>query len=111
MDHVLERVAGKQSYSFLDGFSSYNQVSIARHNQHKITFAMEWGFFAYIVMPFGLTNALATFQCLMVHEFKAYLQDFLEIYMDELYIHSKDKTEHIDISSRSSSSVKFIKKN
>ena len=27
-DHVLERVAGKQAYNFLDGFSGYNQVSI-----------------------------------------------------------------------------------
>ena len=35
MDHVLERVARKQAYSFLDGFSGYNQVSIAPHDQHK----------------------------------------------------------------------------
>ena len=28
-EHVLERVAGKEAYSFLDGFSGYNQVSIA----------------------------------------------------------------------------------
>ena len=27
-DHVLEQVAGKEAYSFLDGFSCYNQVSI-----------------------------------------------------------------------------------
>ena len=28
-EHVLERVARKEAYSFLDGFSGYNQVSIA----------------------------------------------------------------------------------
>ena len=27
-DHVLERVARKEAYSFLDGFLGYNQVSI-----------------------------------------------------------------------------------
>ena len=27
-DHVIQRVAGKAAYSFLDGFSEYNQVSI-----------------------------------------------------------------------------------
>ena len=95
-DHVLERVAGKQAYSFLDGFSGYNQVSIAPQDQHKIAFATKWGIFAYRVMPFGLTNASATFQRLMVHAFKAYLQDFLEIFMDDLCIHSKDRTEHIE---------------
>ena len=64
-DHVLERVADKQAYSFLDGFSGYNQVSIKPEDQHKIAFATEWGIFAYKVMPFGLTNGLATFQRLM----------------------------------------------
>ena len=42
-DHVLEQVAGKQAYSFLDEFLSYNQISIAPHDQHKIAFAIEWG--------------------------------------------------------------------
>ena len=60
MDHVLERVAGKTAYSFLDGFSGYNQVSIAAQDQHKIAFATEWGIFAYRVMPFGLTSHLPT---------------------------------------------------
>lgn len=60
-DHVLERVAGKRAYSFLDEFSGYNQVSIDPRDQHKTAFATEWGVFAYCVMPFGLTNAPATF--------------------------------------------------
>ena len=94
-EHVLERVAGKEAYSFLDGFSGYNQVSIAPEDQHKIAFATEWGIFAYRVMPFGLTNAPATFQRLMSHAFKEYLRDFLEVYMDDLCVHSKDRSDHI----------------
>ena len=92
-DHVLERVVEKQAYSFLDGFSGYNQVSVG---PHKTAFATEWGIFAYRVMPFGLTNAPVTFQRLMVHAFKAYQRDFLEIFMKDLCIHSKDRNEHID---------------
>ena len=83
-DHVLERVAGKQAYNFLDGFLGYNQVSISTSDQHNTAFAMEWGIFAYRVMPFGLTNASTTFQRLMSHAFKEYLRDFLEIFMDDL---------------------------
>ena len=64
-DHVLEQVAGKQAYSFLDGFSHYNQVSIKQEDQHKMDFATKWGIYTYRVMPFGLTNAPATFQRLM----------------------------------------------
>ena len=47
IDHVLERVSGKEAYNFLDGFSGYNQVSIDPKDQHKTTFAMEWEIFAY----------------------------------------------------------------
>ncbi|MCO5598976.1 hypothetical protein L7F22_053075 [Adiantum nelumboides] len=60
-DHVIERVAGIEAYSFLDGFSGYSQLTIKLEDQHKTTFATEWGIFAYRVMPFGLTNAPATF--------------------------------------------------
>ena len=87
-NHVLERVAGKSAYSFLDGFSGYNQVSIKEEDQHKTAFATEWGIYAYRVMPFGLTNALATFQRLMTHAFKEYLWIFLEIFMDDLCVHT-----------------------
>ena len=45
-DHVLERVAGAEAYSFLDGFSGYNQLSIAPEDQHKMAFATEQGTFA-----------------------------------------------------------------
>ena len=34
-EHVLERVAGKRAYSFLDGYSGYNQVCIKLEDQHK----------------------------------------------------------------------------
>ncbi|MCO5557917.1 hypothetical protein L7F22_011490 [Adiantum nelumboides] len=87
-DHVIERVAGREAYSFLDGFSGYNQLAIKLEDQHKTVFATEWGIFAYRVMPFGLTNASATFQRLMSHEYKEYLRQFLEIYMDDLCVHS-----------------------
>ena len=80
--HVIERVAGKEAYSFLDGFLGYNHVSIDTKDQHKTAFAIEWGIFAYRVMPFGLTNAPSTFQRLMSHAFKEYLRDFLEVYIE-----------------------------
>ena len=54
-------MASKEAYSFLDGFSGYNQVLIDPKDQHKIVFATEWGIFLYRVIPFGLTNALEIF--------------------------------------------------
>ena len=46
-------------------------------------------------MPFGLTNALATFQRLMCHIFKEFLKKLLEVYVDDLCVHSKQRLEHM----------------
>lgn len=35
LKHLLERVAGKEAYSFLGGYSSYNKIMIA-HEDHDI---------------------------------------------------------------------------
>ena len=70
-------------------------MSIDEKDQHKTAFATEWGVFAYRVMPFGLTNAPATFQRLMSHAFKEYLIIFLEIFMDDLCVHSNEREERI----------------
>ena len=94
-DHVNERVAGAEAYSFLDGFSRYNQISIDPKDQHKMAFASKQDTFSYKVMPFGLTNAPTTFQRLMSHAFKEYLRVFLEVFMDDLCVHSLRRQEHI----------------
>ena len=59
-DTILEEVAGHEMYS-MDGFSGYNQISIAEEDKLKTTFVVEDGVYAYNWMPFGLCNAPATF--------------------------------------------------
>jgi len=61
MDQMLERLAGKAYYCFLDGYSGYNQIVVDPEDQEKITFTCPFGVFAYRKMPFGLCNAPATF--------------------------------------------------
>ncbi|XP_059074059.1 uncharacterized protein LOC131874570 [Cryptomeria japonica] len=60
-DNILEVVAGHEIYSFMDGFSRYNQISIAEEDKLKTTFVVEDGVYAYNRMPFGLCNAPVTF--------------------------------------------------
>ena len=59
---ILNEVAGHELYTFMDGYSSYNQISIAPEDHHKTAFITPWGTFIYVVMPFGLCNALSAFQ-------------------------------------------------
>ena len=83
-EHVLERVAGHEAYSFLNGFSRYNQVSIDLKDAKTW-----WGVFAYRKMPFGFTNAPVTFQRLVSTAFKEYLHVWLENFLDDLCIYSR----------------------
>ena len=62
LDQMLDRFAGYEYYCFLDGYSSYNQISIAPEDQEKTTFTCPYGTFAFRRMPFGLCNAPGTFQ-------------------------------------------------
>ncbi|RDY01463.1 hypothetical protein CR513_15206, partial [Mucuna pruriens] len=73
IDQVLEKLAGKFHYCFLDGFSGYMQIHIAPEDQHKTTFTCPFGTFVYTRMPFGLCNAPSTLQRCM----KSIFSDFL----------------------------------
>ena len=61
MEQILSKVSGSERFSFLDGFSSYNQVLFNESDRYKTTFTTKWGTYAYCKMPFGLTNEGATF--------------------------------------------------
>jgi hypothetical protein len=80
-DEVLEQVAGKESYSFTDGFLGYHQVRIVEEDKKKTTFIIEWGSFAYNVMPFGLKNAPAVFSRIVIEIFlRIYSQVYRSLY-------------------------------
>ena len=66
MDKMLDRLVEKGWCCFLDGYSRYNQISIAPEDQEKSTFTCPYGTFAFKRMLFGLCNAPATFRrCMM----------------------------------------------
>ncbi|KAI3766148.1 hypothetical protein L2E82_16199 [Cichorium intybus] len=86
IDQMLERLAGKTYYCFLDGFSRYFQIPIDPLDQEKTTFTCPYGTFAYRRMPFGLCNAPATFQRCMTAIFHEMVGDFMEVFMDDFSV-------------------------
>ena len=87
IDQMLERLAGQSHYCFLDGFSGYFQIHIAPEDQEKTTFTCPFGTFAYRRMPFGLCNAPGTFQRCMVSIFSDFLEDCMEVFMDDFTVY------------------------
>ena len=90
IDQVLDTLAGKKFFSFLDNFSGYNQIQIAPEDQDKTTFTYHWGTFSYRVLPFGLCNAPATFQRAILSIFSNLINEGLEVYMDDFTPYGDD---------------------
>lgn len=93
IDQILDDCSRDEIFSFMDGFSDYNQIQIKPEDQHKTTFICPWGTFTYQKMPFGLKNARATFQQAMSYAFHDITQ-FDEAYLDDLAAHSKKRANH-----------------
>ena len=76
-EQILSKVSGSERFSFLDGFSGYNQVLVKESNTYKTSFTTKWGTYAYCKIPFGLTNEGTTFQKEMEMTFKDVLENFV----------------------------------
>ncbi|KAI5397492.1 hypothetical protein KIW84_063348 [Lathyrus oleraceus] len=57
IDMLVNNTAKFNVFSFMDGFSGYNQIKMAPEDMEKTTFITPWGTFCYRVMPFDLKNA------------------------------------------------------
>ena len=85
-DQMLDRLAGRPYFCFLDGHSSYNQIAIVPKDQKKTTFTCPYGTVAFRRMSFGLCNALTTFQRCMMSMFSDLVEEPMEIFMDDFSI-------------------------
>ncbi|RDX90236.1 hypothetical protein CR513_27926, partial [Mucuna pruriens] len=87
IDQVLERLAKKSHYYFLDGFSVYMQIHITLVDQHKTTLTCPFSTFAYTQMSFGLCNAPSMFERCMISIFADLLKDCIEVFMDDFIVY------------------------
>lgn len=97
IDVLVDSTAGFELFSFMDGFSGYNQIKMAEEDKEKTTFITPWGTFCYKVMPFGLKNAGATYQRAMVILFHDMMHKEIEVYVDDMIAKSRESEDHIQV--------------
>jgi hypothetical protein len=61
IDEVIDSIASYELLSFLDCYSSYNQITLNKDNQIKTSFITPFGAYCYMTMSFGLKNVGATY--------------------------------------------------
>jgi hypothetical protein len=89
IDEMLERLANHAYFCFLDGYSWFMQILIHPDDQHKTMFTCPYGTFAYRRMPFGLCNALTSFQLCMMVVFSEFIEEIVEVFMDDFFVYGK----------------------
>ena len=95
---LVDSVANNELLSFMDAFSSYNQILIAVEDIPKIAFKYLGSIetFERLVMPFGLKNASATYQRALNAIFHDMLGHHMEEYIDDIVVKSKRVNELVD---------------
>ena len=83
---MLDRIAEKGWYCFLDGYLGYNQISIVPEDQEKTTFTCPYGTFALKRMTFGFCNAPTKFKRCMMSIFSDMVEDTIEVFLDDFSV-------------------------
>jgi len=97
IDLLVDSVAGSSTFSFMDGYSGYNQIRMAAKDAKKTAFRTPIENFYYTVMPFNLKNVGATYQRTMIAIFHDMMHKEMEDYADDIVVKSKTRTGHLQI--------------
>jgi hypothetical protein len=89
IDQIIDSTAGCDLLYFLDAFSGYHQIKMAREDKEKTAFITPCGVYCYVCMPFGLKNAGATFQRLMRKALGAQMGRNAEAYVDDIVVKTR----------------------
>ena len=95
IDLIVDATTGHELLSFMDAFSSYNQISMDPDDQEKTSFVTAQGTYCCRVMPFGLKNAGATYQRLVNKMFQKHIGTTMEVYIDDMLVKSTIAELHI----------------
>jgi ribonuclease HI len=96
IDQIIDSTAGYDLLCFLDAFSGYHQIKMAREDKEKTAFITPCDVYCYVCMPFGLKNARATFQRLMRKALGAQMGRNVEAYLDDIIVKTRKSHTFIE---------------
>nr|ABA96229.2 retrotransposon protein, putative, unclassified [Oryza sativa Japonica Group] len=91
IDQIVDSTAGCDLLCFLDAYSGYHQIRMAREDEAKTAFITPIGTYCYTTMPFGLKNAGPTFQRTTRISLGSQIGRNVEAYVDDLVVKTRNQ--------------------
>jgi hypothetical protein len=97
IDDLFNQLRGACVFSKNDLRSGYHQLRVRECDISKIEFVSRYGLYEFMVMSFGLTNAAAYFMYMMNKVFMEYLDKFVVVFIDDIWVYSWSEEEHLHL--------------
>jgi hypothetical protein len=94
IEDLFDQLRGSGVFSKIDLRSGYHKIRNRPSDIPKTTFIAKYELYEYTVMSFRLTNAPTFFIYLMNSVFMNYLDKFVVVFIDDIFIYSQNEEEH-----------------
>ncbi len=96
INEIIDKIVSCKHLTRLNIISAFNKLWMHFDNENYITFITALEAYKYKMLSFKLTNELIFFQQYMNDVLWNFLNDFCQVYLDDILIYSKTRKKHRD---------------
>ncbi len=96
IDEIIDKIVSCKHLTRLNIISAFNKLRMHLDNENYITFITALEAYKYKMLSFRLTNKSTFFQQYMNDVLWDFLNDFCQVYLDDILIYSKMRKKHRD---------------
>ncbi len=96
IDEIIDKIVSCKHLTRLNIISAFNKLQMHLDNENYITFITALEAYKYKMLSFKLTNESTFFQQYMNNVLWDFLNDFCQVYLDDILIYSKMRKKHKD---------------
>ncbi len=94
IDEIIDKIVSCKHLTRLNIISAFNKLQMHLDNENYITFITALEAYKYKMLSFKLTNESIFFQQYMNDVLWDFLNDFCQVYLDDILIYSKTRKKH-----------------
>ncbi len=96
IDKIIDKIVSCKHLTRLNIISTFNKLQMHLNNENYITFITALEAYKYKMLSFKLTNESIFFQQYMNDVLWDFLNDFCQVYLNDILIYSKTRKKHKD---------------